>query len=139
MACICLIEFLIPLEQFSNLFKTENHSTTVCKGSCIKTDSELQIFYCKLLLLITKLRQKNQVSRQVLALKGWKFVAVTLPSVLSRENRVCTPRVGADEHQVLVLKGWKFVLQLCPLFYLEKMVLKHQKLVLINKYAHISF
>ena len=36
-------------------------------------------------------------------------MAVALPSVLSRENGVCTPRVGADEHQVLVLKGWKFV------------------------------
>ena len=49
-----------------------------------------------------------------MALKGWKFVAVTLPSVLSRENWVYTLNVGADKHQVLVLKGWKFVAATSP-------------------------
>ena len=95
------------------MFKTE-HSTTVCKDSCIKTDSELQVFYSNVLLLITKLRQRNKVSRQVLALKVLKFVAVILPSLLSGENGVCTPRVGAYEHQVLVLNGRKFVALTLP-------------------------
>ena len=45
---------------------------------------------------------------------GWKFVTVTLPFIMSRENGFCTPRVGADEHQVLVLKGWKFVAATLP-------------------------
>ena len=108
--------FILCPKTYSNIdllvnlvFKTE-HSTTVCKDSCIKTDSELQVFYSNVLLLITKLRQRNKVSRQVLALKVLKFVAVILPSLLSGENGVCTPRVGVHKQTYTLLLLNKLIL-----------------------------